>query len=114
MCSNDIFDTTSFIGCDICIQASFPNAFYNGTAPYFPLTGPFNVGVRNYPKDPKLTKYVLHIKKEDRIYTVSIGTPGATLERKYSLSIGLTRNNEGGLVGFTIRENRRGVLFDYV
>ncbi|XP_066921867.1 uncharacterized protein [Clytia hemisphaerica] len=114
LCSNNIFDTTSFMGCDICIQASFPNAFYNGTAPYFPLTGPFSVGVRNYPKDPKLTKYVLHIKKEDRIYTVSIGTPGATLERKYSLSVGLTRNNEGGLVGFTIGENRRGVLFDYV
>ena len=102
------------MGCDLCVQASFPNAFYNTTAPYFPLTGPFDIGLRNYPKDPKLTKYKLHVKKEDRIYTVSVSTPGATLERRYSLSVGLTQDNAGGIMGFTVGEEKRGIVFDYM
>lgn len=109
-----MFDTASFMGCDLCVQASFPNAFYNTTAPYFPLTGPFDIGLRNYPKDPKLTKYKLHVKKEDRIYTVSVSTPGATSERRYSLSVGLTQDNAGGIMGFTVGEEKRGIVFDYM
>lgn len=113
LCTKDLFDT-SYIGSDICMQANFPNAFYNITAPFFPLTGPFDFGVRSYPEDPLLKKYMLHIKKIDDIYSISIGTPGATSERKYSLNLGLTRKEEGGLVGFTIGELKRGIVLDYV
>ena len=56
----------------------------------------------------------MHVKKEDRVYSVSLSTPGATLERRYALSFGLTRDNSGGIVGFTVGKDRRGIVFDYM
>jgi len=57
---------------------------------------------------------VLHVLQADDMYTISIGTPGATSERKYQLNVGLAKKEEGGLVAFTIGQEKRGVVFDYV
>lgn len=109
-CTDEIFDT-SLTGTKICTQASFPNGYYDSNAPFFPMTGPFEVGVRSYPVDPLLTKYRLHVKKEGDTFITSIGTPGATLERKYTLTVGV--GGTGGKVGLMYGEENRGFLVHY-
>ena len=74
-------------------------AWYNQTAPFFPLTGPANFSIYLNKTDPLLTniKIEANITKPDE-YTnktiLSISTPGASKERKYFCNITVNRTEE--------------------
>lgn len=95
------------------MDVSFPNAYYNLSSPYFPLTGPLHVGIRSYPTDPLLKKYRLSIKNDGGLYAISVGTPGATSERKHTIRLGITKQDDRGVIGVSFGEKRKGIVLTY-
>ncbi|XP_068740726.1 uncharacterized protein [Montipora capricornis] len=99
MCATDLFNSTLLMGLNLCSNISIPVAWYNKTAPFFPLTGPANFSIYLNKTDPLLTniKLAAHITNPDK-YTnktmISVCTPGASHERKYFWNITLNRTEE--------------------
>ena len=81
--------------------------------PYFPLTGPLQLGVRNYPKDLSLEKYRFHFIKHDDLYDLTISTPGTSIDRTYVISLGLKSESNHGVVALSYGENRKGIILNY-
>lgn len=74
-------------------------AWYNKTAPFFPLTGPANFSIYLNKTDPLLTSIKLeaNITNPDEFTNktvISICTPGASYERKYFCNITVNRTEE--------------------
>lgn len=112
-CSEDIFNSSFLFGSNTCMDVSFPNAYYNLSSPYFPLTGPLHVGIRSYPTDPLLKKYRLSITNDGGLYAISVGTPGATSERKHTIRLGITKQDDRGVIGVSFGEKRKGIVLTY-
>lgn len=74
-------------------------AWYNKTAPFFPLTGPANFSIYLNKTDPLLTSIKLeaNVTNPDK-YTnktvISVCTPGASYERKFFCNITVNRTEE--------------------
>ncbi|XP_065667671.1 uncharacterized protein LOC101240168 isoform X3 [Hydra vulgaris] len=113
ICLDDIVNSTEIFGSDTCIILSFPNGYYNQSMPYFPLTGPVQLGVINYPKDALLKKYSLHLIKRDNLYDLTLSTPGSSIKRNYFISLGLKSSQDHGLVALSFGENRKGITLKY-
>lgn len=95
------------------MDVMFPNVYYNKSVPFFPLTGPLLIGLRNYRTDPLLKKYLLQIKQEAGLYAITVSTPEAMDERKYTMSVGITKGDGNGIVGVLFGEERKGIRLEY-
>ena len=88
-------------------------AYHNFDAPFYPLTGPANVGFTLQKTDALLTKYHLSIKKNNDLYHVKFGTPGSQNERWSVMKLGITAGNDKGVIGATFGNTERGLMFRY-
>ena len=95
------------------MDVMFPNVYYDKNSPFFPLTGSLHVGLRNYPTDPLLKKYLLQMKREGGLYAITVSTPEAMDERKYTMSAGITKEDDNGIVGVLFGEERKGIRLEY-
>eukprot|EP00794_Sanderia_malayensis_P009953 gene9953-10973_t len=108
ICSDELYPSTGIFGVDLCTAMSFPVAFHDLDAPYYPLTGPANVSFQLKRTDLSLSKYHLSVKKNNDLYQIKFGTPGAQNERWRVLNLGITANSQMGVVGATFGNSKRG------
>lgn len=95
----DIFNSTKLIGLNLCSNISIPVAWYNKTAPFFPLTGPANFSIYLNKTDPLLTNFKLEANftkpdKNTNKTVVTICTPGASFKREYFFNVTINRTEE--------------------
>ena len=98
---------------DVCTDMSFPVAYHDLQAPYYPLTGPANIGFRLKKTDPSLKHYHLSVVKSNDLYKVEFGTPDADNPRLNKMNLGITPGGQKGVVGATFGNTNRGLLLRY-
>lgn len=108
------------MGINLCSNISIPVAWYNKTAPFFPLTGPANFSIYLNKTDPQLTHFKVEVNftKPDE-YTnktvIAICTPGASYERKYFCNITMNRTEEMNRWNVSIGANQENATtIDYI
>ena len=53
------------------------------------------------------------VKKEDGLYAISFSTPNASDERLHTMRLGLTKQDNGGVIGVSFGVKRKGVVLEY-
>ncbi len=113
LCADELYDSTKIFGVNVCSNMSFPVAYHNLDAPFYPLTGPANVAFTLKKTDVTLSKYHLSILKNNDLYRIKLGTPGARHERWIVVNLGITANSEKGVIGATFGNTNRGLILRY-
>ncbi|KAL3871450.1 hypothetical protein ACJMK2_039447 [Sinanodonta woodiana] len=77
-------DLSKIVGLELCGELEFPNATMEANAPYFPLTGPVNMGLTLYKSDAH-TGYRFQAKSihtfVNSLLHLSFDTPGSRVNR---------------------------------
>ncbi|KAL3871442.1 hypothetical protein ACJMK2_039441 [Sinanodonta woodiana] len=89
-------DLSKIVGLEICGELEFPNATMEANAPYFPLTGPVNMGLTLYKSDAH-TGYRFQAKSihtgNVNLLHLSFDTPGSRVNRALTADFNLNKND---------------------
>lgn len=120
ICTTDLLNSTRLMGLNLCSNVSIPVAWYNKTAPFFPLTGPANFSIYLNKTDPLLSSIKLeaNITNPDKFTNrtvISVCTPGASYERKFFFNITVNRTEKMQRWNVSVGTNRENATtIDYI
>eukprot|EP00795_Rhopilema_esculentum_P006498 gene6498-11955_t len=113
LCADEVYNSSEYFGVDVCSEFSFPVAYQSLSAPYYPLTGPANVGFTLHKRDKSLSFFHFKIASKKDFLQAIFGTPGAKNPRMNKMNLAIMPSGNKGIVGATFGNTNRGLLLKY-